>query len=85
MGSKFPSPSATTSAGLHGFPDTATQTSMSEGPEPVDNHTPISPGLLHVTIHSYNGAKGFQEVLKVIEEAWYTQLAPTWLTGLLEE
>lgn len=69
MGSKFPSPSATTSAGLHGFPDTATQTSMSEGPEPVDNHTPISPGLLHVTIHSYNGAKGFQEVLKVIEEA----------------
>lgn len=60
MGSKFPSPSATTSAGLHGFPDPATQTSISEGPEPIDNHTLLSPGLLHVTIHSYNGAKGFR-------------------------
>ena len=42
---------------------------MSEGPEPIGNHTPLTPGLLHVPVRSYNGAKGFQEVLKLIEEA----------------
>ena len=69
MHSKFPSPSATTPADLHGLPDSATQTFISEGSEPIDNHTLLSPGLLHVTIHSYNGLKEFQEVLKWIEEA----------------
>lgn len=70
MHCKFPSPSATTSPGLSGLPGNTTQTFISEESESIDNHTILSPGSLHLTIHSYNEAKEFQEV-------------PKWIRGLI--
>lgn len=63
--SNFSSPSAITSSGLSSLPDSVTQTLFLRGLSSHESYS-FKPGLLHVSIHSYNQAKKYQEVTKQI-------------------